>query len=400
MPTQMTEFILQREKLEQAAAILNELQTDAWLIFARETEETPERTWELLAPGGVVWQSVLLLTPRGDRLVIIGEGDAATYRQCGLYSEVHGYTTGMRELLARTLTRLNPDQVAINFSKSNSAADGLTHGMYLTLLEYLEGTPYRDRLVTADPIISRLRGRKTAAEVARIRAAVDRTIGLFDEVSRTIKVGITEKAIAQYLQKRLDELDLAPAWELSGCPIVNTGPLSSAGHSTPSELQVEPGHLVHLDFGVKENGYCSDLQRMWYVLRPNETEPPSTVQRAFNAVLKTIQESAKILKPGIEGWQVDARAREVLTGEGYPEYQHALGHQVGRAVHDGSTLLGPRWERYGDTPYGTVEEHQVYTLELGVTTEAGYLGLEEDVLVTATGVEWLSPPQTELWLVP
>jgi hypothetical protein len=29
----------------------------------------------------------------------------------------------------------------------------------------------------------------------------------------------------------------------------------------------------------------------------------------------------------------------------------------------------------------------------------GYIGLEEDVLVTAAGIEWLSTPQRELWLV-
>ena len=85
--------------------------------------------------------------------------------------------------------------------------------------------------------------------------------------------------------------------------------------------------------------------------------------------------------------------------EGFPEYQHAFGHQLGRTAHDGSTLLGPRWERYGETPFGIVEAGQVYTLELGVTTEAGMLALEEDVIVTATGCEFLEEPQTSLWLV-
>src|SRR5258708_107594 len=84
-------------------------------------------------------------------------------------------------------------------------------------------------------------------------------------------------------------------------------------------------------------------------------EPPAKLAHAFNAVAKTIQEAAKILRPGIAGWEVDSLAREVITSEGYPEYQHGLGHQVGRAVHDGGTGLLPRWERYGDTPYGIVE---------------------------------------------
>jgi Xaa-Pro aminopeptidase len=69
-------------------------------------------------------------------------------------------------------------------------------------------------------------------------------------------------------------------------------------------------------------------------------------------------------------------------------------------VHDGATLLGPRWERYGNTPYGVVEAGNCFTLELGVHVPGyGLVSLEEDVLVTESGVEWLSTPQTDLIVV-
>src|SRR5919199_2414655 len=179
--------MLQQEKIEQAISILEELNTDAWLIFARETEEVPERNWELLAPGGVVWQSALILTARGDRIAIVGQGDDETYRSSGLYSAVYAYTQSIRELLRDTLTQINPQQIAINYSKSNSAADGLTYGMYLLLRDYLEGTPFVDRLITADPIVSRVRGRKTRDEIERVKAAIQRTVALFDEVTPLIQ---------------------------------------------------------------------------------------------------------------------------------------------------------------------------------------------------------------------
>jgi Xaa-Pro aminopeptidase len=45
-----------------------------------------------------------------------------------------------------------------------------------------------------------------------------------------------------------------------------------------------------------------------------------------------------------------------------------------------------------------VEAGNVFTLELGVAVLGrGYIGLEEDVLVTADGLEWLSTPQREIW---
>ena len=84
---------------------------------------------------------------------------------------------------------------------------------------------------------------------------------------------------------------------------------------------------------------------------------------------------------------------------GYEEYLHALGHGLGRACHDGGTLLGPRWERYGDSPEGLVEVGNVFTLELGIQTEAGYVGLEEDVLVTEDGCVFLSSFQRQLMVI-
>lgn len=392
--------MLQAEKLEQAIGILQELNIDAWLVFARETEETPERAWEMLAPGMVVWQSALILSRHGDRIAIIGKGDDENYRQSGLFTKVSEYVEGGRELVRQELTRLDPGKIAINYSKSNPNADGLTHGMFLLLNEYLEGTPYPGRFISADPILSRLRGRKTPAELAHIRAAITRTLELFEETTALLEPGLTERDLANHYHRRLDEWNVTSAWEWSQCPLVDAGPGKAVGHTGPMDREIKAGQLVHVDFGIKMDGYCSDLQRMWYLLKPGESEPPASVVHAFNAVAKTIREASRILKPGVAGWQVDQLAREVITGEGYPEYQHGLGHQVGRAVHDGGTGLLPRWERYGDTPYGIVEENEIYTIELGVQTDAGFIGLEEDVLVTKDGIEWLAPPQTELWVVP
>lgn len=153
-----------------------------------------------------------------------------------------------------------------------------------------------------------------------------------------------------------------------------------------------------MDFGVRRDGYCSEHQRVWYLRRPGESGPPAEVRRAFDTVLRAIQAGFDALRPGVEGWRVDAAARDVVRAAGYPEFMHALGHQVGRTVHDGAALLGPRWARYGDTPRTPVEVGSVFTLELGVRTEAGLISLEEMVVLGPDGARWLSPPQTKLIL--
>ncbi|HEV2037054.1 MAG TPA: M24 family metallopeptidase [Candidatus Eremiobacteraceae bacterium] len=391
---------IQNEKIEQAVGILRELNVDAWMLYARETSEINEPCWGIVAPAGVVWPSAVIITAKGERFAIVGKYDDAAFRASGLYTAVMAYTQGIGETLRSVLSELDPKSIGLNFSKSNTASDGLTYGMFLQLQDHLKQTPYAERLASADPIVSRLRGRKTATEEKLIRAAIRTTMKLFDEVTPEIKLGVSERALYDFMQHRVTELGLGYAWDVAGNPIVNSGPNSSVGHGPPiSNLRVEPGHLVHMDFGIKQDEYCSDIQRMWYVRRPGEKEAPASLRKACAAIAKTIQEGARALKPGVAGWQVDARAREVIVGEGYPEYQHAFGHQLGRTAHDGSTLLGPRWERYGETPFGIVERGQVYTLELGVITEAGMLALEEDVIVTAMGCEFLEDVQSELWLV-
>src|SRR5205085_1335805 len=155
-------------------------------------------------------------------------------------------------------------------------------------------------------------------------------------------------------------------------------------------------HLVHMDLGVRLDGYSSDLQRMWYIRRPGETAPPENVRRALATVVRALEAGAAALRPGAVGHAVDAAARRVVVDAGYPEFKHGLGHGLGRAVHDGGTLLGPRWPCYGRNVEGVVEPGNVFTLELGVATEAGFLGIEEDVVVTGDGCRFLSSFQRDL----
>jgi Xaa-Pro aminopeptidase len=97
---------------------------------------------------------------------------------------------------------------------------------------------------------------------------------------------------------------------------------------------------------------------------------------------------------------VDQAARDALISASYPEYMHAFGHHIGRTAHDGATVLGPRWERYGDSVERVVETGNVFAIELGVSVPGyGYIGCEEDVLVTSEGAEFLCQPQAALWCI-
>jgi Xaa-Pro aminopeptidase len=388
------------EKLDQAVALLQEQQLDVWLTFVRETSLVPDPCLDLIAGLDATWHSALIVSRTGERIAIVGRFDADNFRALGGYGEVIPYDESLRLALRETLTRLNPAAIAVNFSENDPAADGLTHGMWLELQKLLSDTSFATRLVSAEKLISALRGRKSPAEVARIKTAIRTTEKLYRDLGETLRPGQTEKEIAVRLQSACRALGYELAWDEPYCPVVNAGPQSAIGHAAPGKFKTARGQLLHLDFGVRQNGFCSDLQRMWYFLDRGEKRAPEDVRRAWEACWGAIHAGAEKLKPGVQGWEVDAAARAFLVQAGYPEYRHGLGHHLGRAAHDGSTLLGPRWERYGQTPYGVVEAGNVFTLELGTLVPGrGYIGLEEDVLVTATGIEYLSKPQTKIWLV-
>ncbi|MCI0362732.1 MAG: Xaa-Pro peptidase family protein [Phycisphaerales bacterium] len=398
------------EKVTQAVALLSELEIDCWLTFVRETTETGDPILPLILGQPLTWQSALILTRHsdsgaGERIAIVGKYEDQAVKASGggdVWTKVLPYVQSIRSPLATTLARLNPKQIAINYSTDDVKADGLSHGMMLLLSKYLSGTPFAERLISAAEIIRALRGRKTPGEIDRIKAAIHVTDEIFQLVAQNVEVGFSERDVSELMHRELSERSIDTAWERTQCPIVTTGPHSMLGHGLPSfELTVAPGNIFHLDFGVRMNDYCSDIQRAWYVPRPGENKPPPAVQRAFDTIVNAIQTAFKTLRPGVECWTVDAAARKVITDAGYPEYQHATGHQVGRAAHDGGGVLGPKWERYGKTPLYTVEPGNVFTLELGIDNvdNRGYLGLEEMVLVTDRGCQWLTNPQTSLPLL-
>jgi Xaa-Pro aminopeptidase len=198
----------------------------------------------------------------------------------------------------------------------------------------------------------------------------------------------------------MEHKGLERAWDPEHCPAVFTGPESAGAHAGPTDRRMEPGHLMNVDFGMRYQGFCSDLQRTWYCPRPKETALPAPVQRGFEAVRDAVRKAAEFLKPGVQGHEVDAVARGHIVAQGFEEYPHALGHQIGRHAHDGAGLLCPVWERYGEKPFAVVEEGQCYTLEPRVPVPGhGVATIEEVVVVTKDGCRFLSEPQTEIMLV-
>jgi Xaa-Pro aminopeptidase len=265
------------------------------------------------------------------------------------------------------------------------------------LCAHLSSTPYVDRFVSAEGIIAALRGRKTPGEIQRIRNAIKTTETIFANTFAFAEIGKSELEISRLMQSEIVRLGVKPGWNPDNCPIVNAGPESAGGHVGPTDLKIQPGQILHIDFGVNQEEYGSDIQRVAYFLASGETKAPAPVQRGFDIIVQAIQGSIAAMKPGVLGKDVDAIARKIVTDAGYPEFKHGTGHHLGRLAHDGAGMLGPLWERYGDTPMYPLEAGQVFTVEPSLVVPGyGVMGVEEDVVITEHGAEYLGTPQVEL----
>ena len=148
----------------------------------------------IYGPGDLTWQSALLFSRAGERVAIVGHYESHAAEQAGVFDRVIGYHESIR---AAAGGRLEPVGSAAHRESTGRwtirTADGLTHGLYLSLLDLLVGTPYGERLVSAERLIRHLRARKTPAEIERIRAAVDTTRLIYERTFDYARPGLTER---------------------------------------------------------------------------------------------------------------------------------------------------------------------------------------------------------------
>jgi len=384
---------LVKEKINQAQQILKELDIDLWLVFVRETSMMADPILSFVIGHEVTWQSFFLYTKTGKSFALVGNFDKDNLERSGYFDEVLIFTADAKEALIKLLERIDPEKIALNYSPSDAASDGLTHGMYLKLREYLDGTVYADRFVSAEELVSKLRSRKNPKEIKLLKKAADIACEVWDEVVQKIKLGMTEKEIAKLIDRSISKRGCIMSFET----LVNAGDKTDAGHGLPTNAKLSAGDLLHVDFGVIYENYCSDIQRLLYFSRPKEKKPRAELIDAFETVNEIITQTAEMCRPGKKGYEIDALARQILSENGYPEYQHALGHQLGRYVHDGGAVLGPKWERYGTTTNIALEEGNVFTLELELDLPGiGCVGLEEDAAIMGGVTKFLSKRQAQL----
>ncbi len=392
-----------RLNIEKLAIIKDAIannKTDAWLITGRETIMKSEPALEILGDIDFIIASCLIFT-KEKTIAIVSPLDVEGYKRIEGIDEVYCYEGTMEDTILDVIEKYQFKTLALNYSESDSSGDGLTFGMYLKLQDVFNKLSYKMEIVSAYPIISKVRGIKTASQLAIIEDCAIQADKYLRSIPSMCTKDTTSLDIFNYLQKVAADDGYTMSWAKDQCPGVSVDPNVPSGHMGLIETPIVKGNVINIDYGVRKDGYCSDFQRMYYVLKDDETCAPPEVVEAFNVVRDAIKKAADFMKPGVTGFEVDQVARHYIVDMGYDSWNAALGHQVGHKTHDGGTILANRRKRYNrpdliDVP---LDAGNVFTLEPSVKIPQGRVGLEEEVIVTETGARFIVEPQQEIMLI-
>jgi Xaa-Pro aminopeptidase len=167
--------------------------------------------------------------------------------------------------------------------------------------------------------------------------------------------------------------------------IVASAERGALPHAEPTDEPIPRGTLVTLDIGAVLDGYCSDCTRTWAT-----GDLPDDLAEAYELVLRAQLAALDAVRPGPEGREVDAVARDIIAEAGHGEhFGHGLGHGVGLEVHE-----APRLAR---TAEGRLAAGHVVTVEPGVYLPGrGGVRIEDLVVVTDDGRTVLSGTTKDL----
>lgn len=318
--------------------------------------------------------SVLLLPVKGER-VLIGPTSAhpaacdreLTYPTFSITVLVDDLAADAARLLDQAMREV-PAPLRVFVEPSAMSA---------RIADVLRSTVAQSTWVDLRPTMLELRRRKDPDEIECIRESIRVAEAGYAAARNTIAVGRTELDVHAAMYDAMVH-ELGSSFVFDGD--FATGQRADKGGGPPTRRAIEPNDLYILDIFPRINGYACDLCRTFAVDKPTATQ-----RDAWNLVHGTLDEVAKMIRPGVTGGEVRAEMERRLHAIDLARdsFFHHAGHGIGLQPHESPRMIV-------DCDH-TFEIGNVFTLEPGIYGPhlQGGIRLEHNYLLGPSGPEQL-----------
>lgn len=380
---------------------------DMWVVISREYNEDP--VIETLLPA--TW----FAARRTTMLVIFDKGNGAEFE----YLAVARYDVGkvfkrawdpdaqpdQWLQLAKIIEERNPKKIAVNKSVHVGLADGITANDYEQLLKSLKKN-FQSKVVSAEPL-----------SVAWLETRSEKEMAIYPQICRLahniIQEGFSDKVIhpgitttddvVWWYREKIKELKLETWFQ----PSVSISRNESDAIFTkrPTPVVIQPGDLLHVDFGITYLRLNTDTQQHAYVLKPGETDAPDYLKKAVATGNRLQDILTGQFTLGKSGNEVLAAARAQAIRESIVPSIYT--HPIGFHGHAAGTTIG-MWDMQQGVPHNgdyTLHYKTAYSIELNATIKIAewnkeiQIKLEEDGYFDESGFRYIDGRQKELLLV-
>ncbi|MDR0616101.1 MAG: Xaa-Pro peptidase family protein [Synergistaceae bacterium] len=247
--------------------------------------------------------------------------------------------------------------------------DRLVWGLYDDIAKALSRAGAE--LVPTSSLVEGIRARKSPEEAKKIEAACAIADKALKDALPLVKAGISELDLKIELDYRLKT---GGAEDAAFDTMVLFGARPSQPHaSSRRDVPLAPGDFILIDYGACLDGYRSDTTRTFVFGRASGEQ-----KAAYSAVLKSQEESLRMVAPGANGREINDMALGIIRGRGLPAFEYGIGHGVGLEIHE-----VPFMRQNTDV---LLETGMVVTIEPGsYKPDWGGIRIEDTVLVTPDG---------------
>lgn len=395
--------------------LMDDTEIDMWVVISREYNEDPVIKTMLPATWLNARRRTILLFYRDSAKGTIDKLAVARYNvgKSIVSAWDKEKEPNQWKRLMQLIEERNPKKIGLNFSKDHNIADGLDKTDYD---EFMANLPkkYQSKVVSAEQLAVRWIETRTPREMVIYDQLVDITHDIITEAfsEKIITAGVTTTTeVEWWMRQEVTDLGLETWFH----PTVDVQRTSEelVGHlysfsGRPDDLIIQPGDLLHCDFGITYLRLNTDCQELAYVLKPNEKQAPAFLVNALKDGNRVQDFLTKNMVKGRTGNEILAKALQEARDAGLLPAIYT--HPLGTYGHSAGTTIG-MWDSQGgvmkdDGDNYPLNPNTVYAIELNATVNIPEwkrdirIMLEEAGFYGEDGFRYVNGRQTELLLIP